>query len=86
MATLKTISTVIIWLIAFSGLAAQYDSRTSDAFAKSYKAEQNGSYTEGVDALKSIYQADNYSVNARLGWLLFWRNSTQNQLVIMTRP
>jgi tetratricopeptide (TPR) repeat protein len=71
MATLKTISTVFIWLIAFSGLDAQYDSRTSDAFAKSYKAEQNGSYTEGVDALKSIYQADNYSVNARLGWLLF---------------
>ena len=71
MAILKTTSIVIIWLIVFSDLSAQYDSKINDAFAKSYKSEQNGSYSEGVEALKSVYQADNYSINARLGWLLF---------------
>ncbi|MBI5008261.1 MAG: tetratricopeptide repeat protein [Bacteroidia bacterium] len=71
MATLRTISLVIVWLIAYSDLSAQYNNKINDAFAKSYKSEQNGNYSEGVEVLKSVYQADNYSLNARLGWLLF---------------
>jgi tetratricopeptide (TPR) repeat protein len=71
MATLRFISIGILWFFAVSELFSQTDIRTNEAFAKSYKAEQNGSYAEGVSELKSIYVADNYSINARLGWLLF---------------
>ena len=71
MATLRSFLLIIIWLIAYSDMSAQYNSRINDAFAKSYKSEQNGNYSEGVEVLKSVYQADNYSLNARLGWLLF---------------
>ncbi len=71
MATLRIISFSILWLISFTDMAAQFENRINAAFARSYKAEQNGSYAEGVNELKSVYQADDYSVNARLGWLLF---------------
>jgi tetratricopeptide (TPR) repeat protein len=71
MATLRILSIGIFCFFSVAELFSQTDSRTNEAFAKSYKSEQNGDYTNGVTALKSVYQADNYPVNARLGWLLF---------------
>lgn len=71
MATLRIITTGFLLLIRIIVMNAQSDSRNNEAFARSYKAEQNGSYSEGVADLKTVYQADNYSINARLGWLLF---------------
>lgn len=71
MAILRIITTGLLLLIQVSVMNAQSDSKINEAFARSYKAEQNGSYSDGVTSLKSVYQADNYSINARLGWLLF---------------
>jgi len=71
MAFLRNISLVTLWLIIFSDLTGQSENRINDAFIKSYKFEQNGNFAEGVKELKLVYQADNYSVNARLGWMLF---------------
>lgn len=71
MAFLRNIPLVTLWLFIFYDLAGQSEIRVNDAFAKSYKYEQNGNFAEGVKELKLVYQADNYSVNARLGWLLF---------------
>jgi tetratricopeptide (TPR) repeat protein len=52
-------------------LNAQNDTQLQAAFNESYKAELSSNYVVGVSIIKSVYQADNYSVNARLGWLLF---------------
>jgi len=70
MAFLKNILMFTL-LLLFADLAGQNENRIIEAFAKSYKYEQNGNFAEGAKELKLIYQADNYSINARLGWLLF---------------
>lgn len=49
----------------------QTDAVTRTAYADSYKAEINGNYADAVSEIKSVYQADSYNANARLGWLLF---------------
>ena len=63
---------LIIILSTFSVgyLNAQSESKIQTAFAESYKAELSSNYVVGVSEIKSVYQADNYSMNARLGWLL----------------
>ena len=48
---------------------AQTNPELQTAFSKSYVAENAGNYTAAINELKPIYQADNYIVNIRLGWL-----------------
>jgi tetratricopeptide (TPR) repeat protein len=71
METLKMSLILILSALAVSNLNGQSDSGNQAAFADSYKSEVAGNYTQSVSEVKSVYQADNYSVNARLGWLLF---------------
>jgi tetratricopeptide (TPR) repeat protein len=71
METLKMYLIFILSAIAVSNLNAQSDSKIQTAFADSYKSEVAGNYNQSISEVKSVYQADNYSVNARLGWLLF---------------
>jgi tetratricopeptide (TPR) repeat protein len=60
----------IVLLSAKAGFA-QTTAQVQNAFAESYKAEQGGNYSQAISALKGVYQSDDYSINARLGWLLF---------------
>jgi tetratricopeptide (TPR) repeat protein len=64
---------LIIFLSAFSvGIVnGQTDAQLQTAFAESYKAELSSNYAVAVSVIKSVFQDDNYSINARLGWLLF---------------
>jgi tetratricopeptide (TPR) repeat protein len=71
METLKKIVIILISAFPVTFLNAQNDTQLQTAFAESYKAELSSNYVVGVSVIKSVYQADNYSVNARLGWLLF---------------
>ena len=71
MATLRTTSTIVLLIIFLSDLCSQDAARVNEAFSKSFKAEQNGSYAEGALNLKSVYREDSYPINVRLGWLLF---------------
>jgi len=57
---------LIVW-----NVDAQSDGKIQAAFAESYKAEASAGYAFAVSQILSVYQADNYSMNARLGWLLF---------------
>jgi tetratricopeptide (TPR) repeat protein len=52
-------------------LNAQTEAKIIAAFADSYKSEISGNYAVSVSEIKAVYQSDNYSMNARLGWLLF---------------
>jgi tetratricopeptide (TPR) repeat protein len=71
METLRKIVFMLISAFSFSVLNAQTDAQLQTAFAESYKAELSSNYVVAVSVIKSVYQAENYSVNARLGWLLF---------------
>jgi tetratricopeptide (TPR) repeat protein len=71
METLKLYLISFAFFLATGSLSAQADAKVLSAFADSYKSELNGNYVLSVSEIKSVYQADNYSMNARLGWLLF---------------
>lgn len=72
MGTLKRrIMPVLLAIIAASTLNGQGDTKIQTAFAESYKAEISGNYAVSISEIRSVYQADNYNMNARMGWLLF---------------
>jgi tetratricopeptide (TPR) repeat protein len=71
MEILKILAIVVISTFETGFLNAQSNSKIQAAFAESYKAELTGNYVMGVSDIISVYQPDNYSINARLGWLLF---------------
>lgn len=67
---LKIANTIFVTFVTIQISIGQTDAVTRSAFADSYKAELNGNYTVAVNQVKSVYQADSYNANARLGWLL----------------
>jgi tetratricopeptide (TPR) repeat protein len=71
METLKMSLILILSAFTAGNMNAQSDIKIQAAFADSYKSELTGNYTLSVSEVRSVYQADNYSTNARLGWLLF---------------
>jgi tetratricopeptide (TPR) repeat protein len=71
METLKLYLIVILSAFTAGNIDAQTDAKILDAFALSYKSELSGNYVQSVSEIRTVYQADNYSINARLGWLLF---------------
>jgi len=71
MEAIKFYLIVVLSAITAVNLGAQTDARIQAAFADSYKSELSGNYVMSVSEIKTVYQADNYSMNARLGWLLF---------------
>ncbi len=71
METLKIYLILLLSAVFAGNINGQFDSKIMAAFADSYKSELNGNYVMSVSEIKSVYQADNYSMNARLGWLLF---------------
>jgi tetratricopeptide (TPR) repeat protein len=71
METLKMSLVLILSALTTGNLIAQSDAKFQAAFADSYKSELTGNYNLSISEVRSVYQADNYSTNARLGWLLF---------------
>lgn len=71
METLKMLFIAIVSTLAIGELRAQTDTKIQEAFAKSYKSELAGNFNVSVSEVRSVYQTENYSMNARLGWLLF---------------
>jgi tetratricopeptide (TPR) repeat protein len=71
METLKMLFIAIVSTLAIGELRAQTDIKIQEAFAKSYKSELAGNFNVSVSEVRSVYQTENYSMNARLGWLLF---------------
>lgn len=55
----------------FVGLMAQNTAVTQAAFVKSYESEKSGNYLAAINTLKTVYKADSYIVNIRLGWLSY---------------
>jgi len=71
METLKRI-TLTVLLTIFSGyIMAQNAETTQAAFVKSYESEKSGKYPDAISTMKTIYKADSYIANIRLGWLFY---------------
>ncbi|MBN2482402.1 MAG: tetratricopeptide repeat protein [Bacteroidales bacterium] len=75
METLKRMLLVIIAACGISISNAQEDQQLLDAFSKSYQMEQEGNFTGAVASLQSVYSADSYEINLRIGWLLYLKGS-----------
>ncbi len=63
----------------------------SEVFKKSYTLEKSGEYTKAAAALKNVYDAENYAINLRLGWLdymagLFTESMAYYQKAIKLMP
>ncbi len=44
-------------------------SEVVDAFSKSYMHESSGAYEKAIQAIETIYDANSYPMNLRIGWL-----------------
>jgi tetratricopeptide (TPR) repeat protein len=71
METLNKLIASIVLILSAGVINAQTEAQIQTAFAESYKTELSSNYVMSVSVLKSVYQPDNYNLNARLGWLLF---------------
>jgi tetratricopeptide (TPR) repeat protein len=71
METLKRISLIITFIFLFSSLIAQNTAAIQAAFVKSYEAEKSGNYVAAITTMKTIYKANGYFENIRLGWLCY---------------
>lgn len=69
MAILKKISLTLSLCVLLATTINAQDNNLVDAFKKSYTHEKAGEYTKATAALKAVYDADNYALNLRLGWL-----------------
>jgi len=69
---MENLRSIVIFIVAVcftNTSAAQSDAIIQEAFSESYKAELSSSYAISISNLKSVYLADNYAINVRLGWL-----------------
>ncbi len=71
METLKKILIVTSLIFLFTSVKAQSQAVIEGAFAKSYVAEKDNDYSSAINSLKSVYKADSYITNIRLGWLYY---------------
>lgn len=71
MQTLAKISLTLALSVLFGYLMAQNTASTQATFVKSYESEKSGNYVAAINTMKTIYKADSYIVNIRLGWLCY---------------
>lgn len=64
----KTTFTLALLFIGFTAFSQSIDALQS-AFSKSYEAENSKNYLNAINELKVEYDANNYVINIRLGWL-----------------
>lgn len=78
-----TIGLIIIFL-SLAAMAQDYTKLTA-AFSESYTKEKEGKYGEAVKALKAYYDANNYEINLRLGWLTYLQGQFSESLSYYNR-
>lgn len=67
---LKRILAVVAIIVAVQGFS-QTEKTIQEVFKQSYTFEKNGDYSDGIAALKEIYDEESYEINLRLGWLTY---------------
>jgi len=81
----------VILLISISSILFAQTSNITKAFEESYNLEKEGEYKQAIEKIKTVYSADNYEINLRLGWLnyyagFFTESTTYYQKAISLMP
>ncbi|MDO9258192.1 MAG: tetratricopeptide repeat protein [Bacteroidales bacterium] len=71
MKTIKRIALTLMLTISGGYLIAQNTTVNQAAYVKSYESEKFGNYDAAINTMKTIYKADSYVANIRLGWLFY---------------
>lgn len=72
---------VLGFILLLSGFTlAQAQDKIVDAFKESYAFEKSGNFKGAIDKIKSVYQADSYEMNLRLGWLSYQASQLKESL------
>lgn len=71
METLRKNTIIVVLLLISSVAFSQSTDVLQSAFIKSYEAEAAKNYTTAINELKMVYEAGNYVLNIRLGWLSY---------------
>lgn len=87
---LKKLSIILIILVLSNHVFAQTES-VSKIFEESYALEKNGEYKKAIEKIQTVYDADSYEINLRLGWLnyyagFFTQSTTYYQKAIDLMP
>ncbi len=69
MEVLRKILVILGVTLTVSTTYAQQLTAKQNAFYKSYENEKSGNYTTAIKDLTTVYKADDYFMNIRLGWL-----------------
>lgn len=88
---MKRIALIIALTFQTFAFSQSNASLVLDAFTQSYTQESNGEYTKAIETLKKVYDAENYEINLRLGWLhysagLFTESNSYYQKAIGIMP
>jgi tetratricopeptide (TPR) repeat protein len=57
--------------LLFICVIAESPKAIQEACSKSYVSEKDGNYTKAINDLKVVYNAGDYTMNIRLGWLYY---------------
>ena len=74
---LKSGSSFLILLLAFTLNVKAQDSGLTEAFRKSYSLEKDGEYAKAANVLKASKSENHYYISLRLGWLMYMAGSFQ---------
>ncbi len=72
----KNLFYIILFLTISNFAIAQ--TALEKAFSASYTKEYEKNYTEAIAAIKNNYNADNYFINLRIGWLYYYSENYQS--------
>lgn len=71
MEILKKSALLFLLLVCMASSYGQNASTVQAAFSKSYVSEQAGNFTGAINDLKAVYNAKDYIINIRMGWLYY---------------
>ncbi|MGM0745743.1 MAG: tetratricopeptide repeat protein [Bacteroidota bacterium] len=74
-----------IFILTSLSLPAFAQQSLSDAFNASYESENAGNLETAIEVLDSVYDAESYELNLRLGWLHYQKGEMDESMIYYRR-
>ena len=82
----RTILTAVLIFFVSTSIYAQGNfPNLQEAFSKSYELEVKGDFKQAADKIKTVYDADSYAPNLRLGWLNYMAGNFNESIAFYKR-
>ncbi|MBA4322726.1 MAG: hypothetical protein C0408_07910 [Odoribacter sp.] len=82
---MKRFVLILVFILSVLLSNAQDYPRLTAVFSDSYEKEKSGKYGEAALSLKTIYDANSYEINLRLGWLTYLQGQFTESLAYYNR-